>query len=83
VLPRQFAEPQGWQLQNMLEVSRLMIRGAIERRETRGVHFRNDFPETSPDWRVHIGWLRGRPQPLLAPLEDAVGSSLDVSSVDR
>jgi succinate dehydrogenase/fumarate reductase flavoprotein subunit len=67
----------------MLEVSRLMIRGAIERRETRGVHFRNDFPETSPDWRVHIGWLRGRPQPLLAPLEDAVGSSLDVSSVDR
>jgi L-aspartate oxidase len=83
VLPRQFAEPQGWQLQNMLEVSRLMIRGAIERRETRGVHFRNDFPETSPDWRVHIGWLRGRPQPLLAPLEDAVGSSLAVSSVDR
>jgi L-aspartate oxidase len=69
VLPRQFAEPQGWQLQNMLEVARLMIRGAIERRETRGVHFRNDFPDTSPAWRAHIGWQRGRPQPLVEPLQ--------------
>jgi L-aspartate oxidase len=68
VLPRQFAEPQGWQLQNMLEVARLMIRGAIERHETRGVHFRNDFPDMSADWRAHIGWQRGRPQPLIRPL---------------
>ncbi len=65
VLPRQFAEPQGWQLQNMLEVARLMIRGAIERRETRGVHFRNDFPDTLNDWRAHIGWQRSQPQPLV------------------
>ena len=71
VLPRQFAEPQGWQLQNMLEVARLMIRGAIERCETRGVHFRSDFPDTSPDWRSHIGWLRGSTQPLITPLEAA------------
>jgi len=71
VLPRQFAEPQGWQLQNMLEVSRLMIRGAIERRETRGVHFRNDFPDTSPNWRAHIGWQRGLVQPLVMPLPEA------------
>jgi L-aspartate oxidase len=68
VLPRQFAEPQGWQLQNMLEVARLMIRGAIERRETRGVHFRNDFPDTLTDWRAHIGWQRGQPQPLVRSL---------------
>jgi L-aspartate oxidase len=75
VLPRQFAEPQGWQLQNMLEVARLMIRGALERRETRGVHFRNDFPETSSHWRAQIGWLRGRPQPLVSPLEPATGAA--------
>jgi L-aspartate oxidase len=75
VLPRQFAEPQGWQLQNMLEVARLMIRGAIERRETRGVHFRNDFPDTITDWRAHIGWQRGRPQPLASPLEAAAGAA--------
>ena len=71
VLPRQFAEPQGWQLQNMLEVARLMIRGAIERRETRGVHFRNDFPDTTAEWRAHIGWQRGQAQPLRRPLQAA------------
>ena len=71
VLPRQFAEPQGWQLQNILEVARLMIRGAIERHETRGVHFRNDCPDMSAEWRAHIGWQRGRPQPLIKPLPTA------------
>ena len=76
VLPRQFAEPQGWQLQNMLQVARLMIRAAIERRETRGVHFRGDFPEVSAAWRAHIAWLRGRPEPLLEPLSGAAAPAL-------
>jgi L-aspartate oxidase len=68
VLPRQFAEPQGWQLQNMLQVARLMIRGAIERAETRGVHFRGDHPEASPEWRAHIGWRRGAAEPQITRL---------------
>ena len=71
VLPRQFADPQGWQLQNMLEVARLMIRAAIRRCETRGVHFRSDHPQASDAWRVHIAWQRGRDEPRLEPL--AVG----------
>jgi len=69
VLPRQFADPQGWQLQNMLEVARLMIRGAIRREETRGVHFRADHPATSRDWRSHVAWRRGSPEPRLDPLD--------------
>jgi len=73
VLPQQFADPPGWQLQNMLEVARLMIRSAIHRRETRGVHVRSDFPETSDAWRVHITWRQGSgqadtTQPSLEPL---------------
>jgi L-aspartate oxidase len=68
VLPRQFADPQGWQLQNMLEVARLMIRGAIDRVETRGVHFRADHPAMSDAWRVHIAWQRGGTGPRLEPL---------------
>ncbi len=68
VLPQQFADPQGWQLQNMLEVARLMIRGAIRRDETRGVHFRADHPDTSEAWRTHIAWHRGAAEPRLEPL---------------
>ena len=68
VLPQQFADPQGWQLQNMLEVARLMIRGAIRREETRGVHFRGDHPDTSAAWRTHIAWHRGAAEPRLEPL---------------
>jgi L-aspartate oxidase len=68
VLPRQFADPQGWQLQNMLEVARLMIRGAIRRDETRGVHFRADHPATSRGWRSHIAWHRGTAEPAIEPL---------------
>ena len=67
VLPRQFADPRGWQLQNMLEVARLMIRGAIRRDETRGVHFRADHPETRDAWQVHIAWRRGDAEPRLEP----------------
>ncbi|MCX7403360.1 MAG: L-aspartate oxidase [Planctomycetia bacterium] len=68
VLPRQFSDPQGWQLQNMLEVSRLMIRAAIKRCETRGVHFRSDAPQASDDWRVHIAWQRDQAEPQIKPL---------------
>jgi L-aspartate oxidase len=68
VLPLQFPDPEGWQLQNMLEVSRLMIRAGLVRQETRGVHVRSDFPQPASPWRAHIGWRRGRDEPLLEPL---------------
>jgi L-aspartate oxidase len=52
--PREFASVQGWELQNMLLVARLMIHAAIARTETRGVHFRTDFPHTDPNQARHI-----------------------------
>ncbi len=61
VLDRQFSEPAGWQLQNMLWVSRIMIAAAALREESRGVHLRVDFP--SPDdehWRRHLAFQQGR-----------------------
>jgi len=59
VLPRQFNDPKGWELQNMLEVSRLIIAAAGERHETRGVHVRTDFPTTDDDhWQRHIAFKR-------------------------
>ena len=71
VLPLQFPDPEGWQLQNMLEVARLMISAARVRTETRGVHVRRDFPQAVDGWRTHIGWRRGRQEPLLEPLPGA------------
>ncbi|MEI6240875.1 MAG: L-aspartate oxidase [Planctomycetia bacterium] len=68
VLPLQFADPEGWQLQNMLEVARLMIRAALVRRETRGVHVRSDFPAADDGWQAHIGWRRGHGDPIVEPL---------------
>ena len=56
-LPRQFTEPKGWELQNMLTIARLMIRAALEREETRGVHVRTDFPNADDDhWQRHLAF---------------------------
>ena len=46
ILPLEFDESSGWTMQNMLLVARLMITAASLRRESRGVHYRRDFPET-------------------------------------
>ncbi|MHC5034731.1 MAG: FAD-binding protein, partial [Planctomycetota bacterium] len=54
VMDKEFDNPQGWELQNMLTVARLVCMSARQREESRGVHFRVDFPETSPSWRRHI-----------------------------
>ncbi len=68
VLPRQFPDPHGWQLQNMLEVARLMIRSALAREETRGVHHRADHPLPRPEWQRHIAWCREAAEPRFEPL---------------
>ncbi len=39
-------EPRTWELVNMLTVARLAAAGALVREESRGVHFRSDFPDT-------------------------------------
>jgi len=80
VLPRQFTNPQGWQLQNLLEVGRLMIRAAAARRETRGVHVRSDCQQTSAEWRRHLCWQRTRELPWELPVENvAVAESSNAS----
>ncbi|MDB5310351.1 MAG: nadB [Gemmataceae bacterium] len=43
-LGREFPGKPGWELQNMLTVSQLMIDAAVRRDESRGTHFRSDFP---------------------------------------
>jgi succinate dehydrogenase/fumarate reductase flavoprotein subunit len=45
---------------NMLVASRAIVDSAVRRRESRGSHFRTDFPEPDPGWagrrqRVRLG----------------------------
>lgn len=44
----------GWHtardVQNMLKISEIIVRCALERRESRGAQWRLDFPEPDPEW---------------------------------
>jgi len=54
VAQREFEDPAGWELQNMLLVAQLIIATATARTESRGVHQRDDFPETDAEFASHI-----------------------------
>jgi len=55
VMDKIFDSPPGWECQNMLTVCQLMARSARQRTESRGVHFRSDFPQTDNErFKKHI-----------------------------
>jgi L-aspartate oxidase len=56
ILTLEFDGTAGWTMQNMLIVARLMIAGAAKREESRGVHFRQDFPQPDPVLDHHLSW---------------------------
>ena len=67
----------GWHtaldLDNLLTVSEVITRAAIERKESRGAHFRDDFPDKSEEWakyniRVTKG-ADGEPKVERAPVK--------------
>ena len=59
VMDKVFDAPQGWQCQNMLTVCLLIAQTAQKRRESRGVHFRSDFPEIDDKhFKKHIELAR-------------------------
>jgi L-aspartate oxidase len=45
VMDKIFDSPQGWECQNMLTLCLLMAQAAQKRRESRGGHFRSDYPD--------------------------------------
>ncbi len=56
VLPRGLQERdlRTWgETRNLLDIGLLILTGAAIRTESRGGHYRTDFPEIDPDWQVH------------------------------
>lgn len=47
--------------ENLLIVARLLIEGATYRTESRGGHYRADYPEASPDFVCHTVQQQGQP----------------------
>ncbi|MCG3128032.1 MAG: L-aspartate oxidase [Phycisphaerae bacterium] len=54
VMDKVFDDVPAWETQNMLTVAYLIALSAATRTESRGVHFRSDFAETSADWARHV-----------------------------
>lgn len=52
------------ELANMLLVGWQMTRAALQRRESRGAHYREDFPTPLPEWRRRLAVRLEQPHPL-------------------
>ncbi|MBW2107416.1 MAG: FAD-binding protein [Deltaproteobacteria bacterium] len=44
---------QNWELNHLLDVSYVIAQCALARRESRGAHYREDFPDRSPEFHYH------------------------------
>jgi L-aspartate oxidase len=53
LLPRP-GDRASYELSNLVLCARLVTEAALLREESRGAHFRTDFPRTSPEWQRRI-----------------------------
>ncbi len=47
-----------YELNNLILTGRLVTEAALIREESRGAHFRSDFPQTLPEWQRHIAFTK-------------------------
>ena len=47
-----------YELNNLIVTARLMTEAALIREESRGAHFRTDFPQRLPEWQKHIVFMQ-------------------------
>jgi L-aspartate oxidase len=60
----------GWELQNMLTACFLITTAAYTRTESRGAHYRLDYPQRDDEhWRVHQVWRRPMEKPVAEPMD--------------
>ncbi|MBM4033522.1 MAG: L-aspartate oxidase [Planctomycetes bacterium] len=59
VMAKEFHFREGWEVQNMLTLAKIITVAARTRKESRGVHFRSDFPQPDDaNWKTHITFHR-------------------------
>lgn len=51
---KECSDRSSYELNNLVTTARLVAEAALIRKESRGAHFRTDYPRTSPDWLKHI-----------------------------
>jgi len=44
---------QRWELDNLMSVAMVIARAALNRKESRGAHYREDFPERKDEFNYH------------------------------
>ena len=47
------------ELANVFRLARLVVEAALRREESRGAHYRSDYPETREEWLTHIVLRKG------------------------
>ena len=57
LLPQPSDHP-SYELNNLVLCARLTTEAALLREESRGAHFRTDFPKASPEWQRHSGFRK-------------------------
>jgi L-aspartate oxidase len=57
------------ELANMIECAWLITRASLERTESRGAHFRRDFPELDEQWKHHLLLSGERDNLVITPVE--------------
>ncbi len=56
------------EVQNSLLLAQLITSSAFEREESRGVHYRTDFPKKSEEWKKHLAYSKNNAPPKLVEI---------------
>jgi L-aspartate oxidase len=62
---------------NAALAARLIVESALLRQESRGGHFRSDFPQTRDDWLAHTVLQRGQPPQLAGTIAPDLACAAD------
>jgi L-aspartate oxidase len=77
-------DPEAMTAANAALVARLILSGALVREESRGAHFRTDFPTAAERWRVHLVQHNGHPaRPVESVAEEMAEQGATTETVLR